>query len=153
MNRDVDVYATGPQSQRSSPVFIADADDNVNTLSRMEQSEVQFNPAALERARQAGWCSQPRNAGTIPLMTPADFVKSTMQVQRNRIATAAQVGHYSSLQATVNATVGHPVGSSIDPQVLSRPIEDTAYTLRRLSPVHSPPPMAIDANTILRLEA
>ena len=61
LNYHREVYATGPQSQRSSPVSIADVDDNVNTRSLMEQSEVQFNPAALERARQAGWRSQPRS--------------------------------------------------------------------------------------------
>jgi len=44
LSYDVDVYATGPQSHRTSPVSNIDVDDDVNPMSLMEQSEVQLNP-------------------------------------------------------------------------------------------------------------
>jgi len=81
-------------------------------------------------------------------MTPADFVKSTTQVQQNRIATASHVGRYPSLQTAVSATVGDPVGSNAGQQVLSRPIGSTAYTLRGSSPVHTHTLAAIGASAI-----
>jgi len=56
--------ASGHHSQCSSPASDVDAVDNANTHSLLEQSEVQFNPAALARARQAGWDSQTRTAST-----------------------------------------------------------------------------------------
>ncbi len=120
--------SAGSHSQCSSLTRNIDVMNNGNAHSLMEQSEVPFNPAALARARQAGWNSQPCNADAMCLMTPDDILGSTMQAQQARAAAAAPVGFNPSLQTATPAPVGHRVDARTHQTTLTWPVESNAYT-------------------------
>ena len=61
MNVYNNTRVTCQHSNRASPMSDVVDVNYANTHSLLEQSEVQFNPAALERARQAGWRSEQRD--------------------------------------------------------------------------------------------
>ena len=111
------------RSNVSSPAVGAGHVDraDTHTQSLPDYSEVQFNPAAIDRAKIAGWDSQRNTVKKTLLMTPADILRlAGHSAAQRRLASMPPVETPSQWPATTDAYVERETDESHIPVPCTR---------------------------------